>query len=118
VLWWAFAEPERLSAEVADLLTRPELVFHFSSLSLSELSVQRAKGRLKFGDEVLMEGIQKLGFRELVLRSAHALRAGALPPHHRDPFDRLIIAQAAVEGLIMVSADSVFPMYGVPLIRA
>ena len=118
VLWWAFAEPERLRPAVAALLTSIGPGLHYSPLSLFELAVKRAKGRLSFDDETILGGLAEMRFRELPVRPRHALRAGALPNHHRDPFDRLLLAQALEEGMTLISRDKQIRLYDAPVMEA
>jgi PIN domain nuclease of toxin-antitoxin system len=117
VLWWLLLEPERLRPAVPALLTRTDLAVHYSPLTLFELSVQRAKKRLTFEDDVLLANIERASFRPLAVRQVHALRAGSLPFHHRDPFDRLLIAQAVEEGMTLVSRDAAMRLYDVALLE-
>jgi PIN domain nuclease of toxin-antitoxin system len=75
VIWWAFTEPERLRPAVVALLTNLGPGLHYSPLSLFELAVKRAKGRLSFDDGTILGGLAELKFRELPVRPQHALRA-------------------------------------------
>ena len=118
VIWWAFAEPERLRPSVATLLTRPGSGLHYSPLSLFELAAKRAKGRLAFDDEVILGGLAEMRLRELPVRTEHALRAAALPNHHRDPFDRLLLAQALEEGMTLISRDRQIRLYDAAVMEA
>ncbi len=77
-----------------------------------EITVKRALGKLTAADD-LPDRILEGGFEWLDVSSRHAWQVGALAPHHRDPFDRLLIAQALVEGLPIVTADARFAAYGV-----
>lgn len=85
----------------------------FSSVSIWEIAIKRAKGRLNVPDG-LLETMQERGFAELSMQSRHAIVAGRLPPHHGDPFDRMLVAQALCEGLTVVTIDKRIAAYGVP----
>jgi PIN domain nuclease of toxin-antitoxin system len=80
-----------------------------------EISIKRSLGKLK-APEDLLSTIEASGFRELPVTFVHADQAGGLPPHHRDPFDRMLVAQAQVEGLTIVTHDSVIAKYGVRIL--
>jgi PIN domain nuclease of toxin-antitoxin system len=115
VALWAFSEPERLRADVRALVVDPRVAVFVSSASVWEVEIKRALGKLVapagFGNECV-----ERGFDPLHISFEHAEVAGALPPHHADPFDRMLIAQASVEGLQMVTADAVFRRYDVDVL--
>jgi PIN domain nuclease of toxin-antitoxin system len=90
---------------------------YVSSASIWELAVKHARERL-VAPEHLPERLRELGFVELALGWEHAQVAGELPMHHRDPFDRMLVAQAIVERLTIVTRDSMIRRYGVPVITA
>jgi PIN domain nuclease of toxin-antitoxin system len=115
VLWWL--GDERLSDEAGRAIADRSNLVCVSAASLWEINAKRALGKLTF-DGDLAQGIRNVGFEELPLRWAHAERQLILPAHHRDPFDRMLIAQALVEGLTLVSRDRVFEAYNVPRLRA
>jgi len=107
LLWWWF-EPDRLSSSVFNVLQNVGTPVHVSAASIWELSLQHHRGRLPqlqnaMGD---LEGLLKAdGFRSLPISPAHGLRAGAFTPAHRDPFDRMLAAQAELEHLALLTAD-------------
>lgn len=88
-----------------------------SAASAWEIAIKRAQGRLEAPQD-LAAAVAKQSFRPLPIRFEHAAAAGDLPRHHRDPFDRMLIAQAMVEGLTIMTRDTSFEAYGVPLLRA
>jgi PIN domain nuclease of toxin-antitoxin system len=90
---------------------------YVSAASIWELTVKHARGRLIAPDD-LSERLHDLGFLELALGWEHARVAGGLPMHHRDPFDRMLVAQAIVERLTIVTRDDMIRQYGVPTIAA
>jgi PIN domain nuclease of toxin-antitoxin system len=88
-----------------------------SPVSAWEVAIKRAKGKLAGPGDLATE-IEHAAFISLPITVAHALAAGALPPHHGDPFDRMLIAQAQIEGLTIVTRDPRFSDYGVSILRA
>ena len=112
-LWW-MADPARLSAAVASLIEGFSEEIAFSAVSGWKIAIKSALGRLSgppLGD-VEME-IGDLGWTELPFRIRYAAAVAVLPPHHHDPFDRALIAQAMVEELTLVTSDPVAERYGV-----
>jgi PIN domain nuclease of toxin-antitoxin system len=87
----------------------------FSAASIWELGIKQAKRKLTLPTGFL-EALIADGFVEIPVSSQHAVLAGALPPHHADPFDRMIVAQAQCEGLTIVTRDTRFEAYGVPVL--
>ncbi len=88
-----------------------------SPVSIWEAEIKVARGKLRI-DGDLIEMSRLGGFAELAVTFEHALIAGRLPPHHHDPFDRLLIGQATVEGLTIVTRDARFSAYDVPVLSA
>jgi len=86
------------------------------SVSVWEISIKRAAGRLRF-EGSLADHLSGAMFEPLPISLEHAERAGALPPHHRDPFDRMLVAQAQAEQLTLVSRDPAFEAYEVDVLR-
>ncbi len=116
LLWW-LAGGDELTAAAHEAIAASGSVVHVSAASAWEMSIKRAKGRLDSPTD-LVDAMAANGFAELAIHVAHAELAGALPPHHADPFDRLLIAQARIEGLTIVTRDPAFEAYGVPLLVA
>lgn len=112
VLLWAASEPERISAEARDWIAASER--YFSAASLWELAIKSALGRTDFVVDVaaLHAGLRANQYGELPVTSAHALFTTNLPPLHKDPFDRILVAQAIVEGMTLVTADATIARYG------
>jgi PIN domain nuclease of toxin-antitoxin system len=120
LLWWLGAS-RRLGRTARALIASPDSTVWVSAATAWEIAIKTALGRLDLGEppEVcLPREIERGGFRPLPVGLAHALAVRALPPHHSDPFDRLLIAQAGLEGLTLVTADASIPRYGVPTIDA
>ncbi|MFN2496190.1 MAG: type II toxin-antitoxin system VapC family toxin [Pseudonocardiaceae bacterium] len=117
VVLWSLHRPERLSTEAATAITDPVNSVDVSVASLWELSIKQSIGKLTV-DGDLREHLVRQRFSELPVLGVHALAVRDLPWHHRDPFDRLLIAQARCEGLTLVTADSAMSAYEVPIMSA
>jgi len=113
---WAIAGDATLDQEFLDRLRHDPDIF-LSPVSLWEITIKQATGKLT-GPANLAERVRDIGFRELPVTYAHAIAAGGLPPHHRDPFDRMLVAQAAVEGMTLVSRDESIARYDVDILQA
>lgn len=114
-LWWLDAN-ESLGAGCAARLEAADEVY-FSAVTPWELGIKRALGKLAFPDGLVSE-LQAAGFLELAISGAHADHAPRLPAHHRDPFDRMLVAQAQLEGLALVTADLLLGPYDIKLVDA
>ena len=114
---WAFAEPAKLSRPARTALEDARNEVFVSVVSGWDIAIERALGKLEAPDD-LEAAIGMQGSEPLLLAFHHAAQAGGLPPHHRDPFDRMLIAQAPAEGLILVTRDSNIPLYGVRTLAA
>jgi len=113
---WAITGDATLSEEFLDRLRHDPDIF-LSPVSLWEITIKQATGKLP-GPADLAERVCGMGFRELPVTHVHAIAAGRLPPHHRDPFDRILVAQAATEGLTLVSRDESIALYDVDILKA
>ncbi len=116
-LLWTLTEPRKLSKRARAALEDAQNDVFVSPVSVWEIAVKRALGKLRAPDN-LEAGIKDQGFIPLSLTFFHAEQAGALPPHHGDPFDRMLVAQAQAEGLILVTRDARIPLYGVRTLTA
>ena len=114
VLLWALVGDARLTATQAEAIGRGEL--HVSAATVWEVGIKRALGKLDV-PETVFEVARDRGCRALPISWSHAQAAAALPRHHADPFDRMLIAQARSEGLQLVSSDAALTPYEVDLIR-
>ena len=117
VLLWSLTEPRRLSPRTRDALQDSGNEVFASSVSGWEIAVKRALGKLK-APVNLEAAVKKQDFIPMNLTFLHAEQAGALPRHHGDPFDRMLIAQAQVEGLILVTRDIRISHYGIRTMSA
>jgi len=115
-LIWALADPDELAAAARSAIERPANTVLISPASLYEINLKVSLGKLHAPAADLVGSIEAAGFTELPLRLAHAALAGRLPFHHRDPFDRLLIAQAQLESLTVVTRDDHFARYGLSIL--
>ena len=119
VLLWAAITPDRLAAATRALLDDPANELLFSAASLWEIAIKLARGREDFMvDPVdLRQALLAAGYQEVAVTGAHALALLGLPDLHRDPFDRILLAQARVEDLVLLTADDHLLRYGPPARR-
>lgn len=119
VLLWAAAFPERLSGEALELLDDPANELLFSAASLWEVAIKSALGRPDFSVDarLLRRGLLDNSYLELPVASEHAVAIDGLPPIHKDPFDRLLIAQSIVEGITLLTSDDLVAQYPGPVRR-
>ncbi|CAM5411441.1 type II toxin-antitoxin system VapC family toxin [Streptomyces griseorubiginosus] len=110
VLWW-LGDSIELSGEVKDLLDTEPAVY-VSAVSPWEIAMKQSLGKLE-GPEDLAERVRDSQFTSLPVTAGHGVRAGRLPAHHRDPFDRILVAQAQIEGMTLVTRDKWIPQYDV-----
>jgi PIN domain nuclease of toxin-antitoxin system len=115
LLWWL--ADESLSAQARDAIADPANLVMVSAATAWEISIKKALGKLAAPDD-LEHQVQAGGFTALPISIAHGIAAGQLTRHHEDPFDRMLIAQAIVEGLTIVTRDKRFDDYGVALLPA
>lgn len=116
VVLWQLAGERTISTHALDAIAAADDLL-FSSVSFAEIGIKAAVGKLEVPTD-LQTQIAESGVRTLGLSATHGLAVAALPVHHRDPFDRLIIAQAMVDGLVVVTADTRFRAYGVECVDA
>ena len=116
LLWW-LAEPERLSAQSKDVLADGDNVVFISAATIWQAAIKERLGKLD-GARHLAEQVRGQNMTELPISFRHAAAAAALPPHHRDPFDRMLVAQAQCESLTFVTRDERAALYGVTLLPA
>lgn len=116
VLVWFVSEPKRLTEEMHDALRDFDNEVWVSAATFWEIAMNRSRGRMTFHGK-MSESLRVASFLELPVRGAHYEAAVALPEIHKDPFDRLLVAQALVEGLTLVTHDRMLAAYNVPMIR-
>jgi PIN domain nuclease of toxin-antitoxin system len=107
LLLWAAGEPQKLSEAARRLLESGDNTLFFSAASLWEIAIKQSLGRPDFHADasLLRRGLLDNGYEELVVTGAHAVAVVTLPPLHKDPFDRILLAQAQVEGITLLTAD-------------
>jgi PIN domain nuclease of toxin-antitoxin system len=114
LLWWR-GDYGRLGDGAREEMANPDSALFFSAASIWEMAIKRAQGKLKVPAN-LLDTMEERGFMELPVRSSHAILAGALPLLHQDPFDRMLVAQAQSEGLMLVTNDARIAVYDVPVL--
>jgi PIN domain nuclease of toxin-antitoxin system len=112
-LLWALAAPLRLPSATAAAIRDPSNAVYVSAASVWEIAIKAALGKVKADVDEIARAVTEVGFDELAVTVAHARRVRMLPPHHRDPFDRMLVAQAFEEGLTVVTRDKAFGDYRV-----
>lgn len=119
LLLWAAGEPERLPAAGRALIEAADTEPCFSAASLWEVAIKRGLGRDDFQVDpyALRRGLLDNGYHEVPITSRHAVAVDGLPPLHRDPFDRILVAQALVEGITLLTADPLVAQYPGPMRR-
>ena len=117
LLLWAAGQPERLSASARKQLRNPRNELLFSAASIWEIAIKNTLGRSDFRVEprLLRRGLLDNGYVELPITSQHAVGIDALPLLHKDPFDRLLLAQALTEGITLLTSDEQLALYHGPV---
>jgi PIN domain nuclease of toxin-antitoxin system len=117
VLLWAAGQPDRLSERARSLLEDPDNTVMFSAISLWEIAIKQGLGRddFKLDVHLLRRELLDNGYSELAVTSAHAVAVDLLPSLHKDPLDRMLVAQALVEGVTLVTADPRVAQYPVAI---
>jgi PIN domain nuclease of toxin-antitoxin system len=117
ILLWAAGRPDQLSPAARRLLNNPGNELLFSAASLWEIAIKNTLGRADFRVEPrqLRRGLLDNGYVEVPVTSEHAVNVGGLPALHKDPFDRMLLAQAISEGITLVTSDSQLAKYRGPV---
>ena len=118
---WMAGQPERLSRRARTVLEDAQHVLYLSAASAWEIGIKHAAGKLTLPEapaSFVPSRMTALGVLPLGVHHAHALHVSTLPPHHRDPFDRLLVAQAQLEGLSILTSDPLIATYGVEVVSA
>jgi PIN domain nuclease of toxin-antitoxin system len=110
LLLWALGDPERLTREARSRLRANDV--YVSSASIWEISIKAGAGKLSADPEVVLNAIEPAGFSLLPVTGTHAAKVAELPPIHKDPFDRMLVAQALAEPMILLTNDTALPAYG------
>jgi PIN domain nuclease of toxin-antitoxin system len=117
LLLWVAAGSERLSEAARTLIDSPANELFFSAASLWEIAIKKSLGRedFKVNVRVLRRGLLDNGYSELPIGSEHAVAVESLPLIHKDPFDRILVSQATIEGFTLLTADVLVAQYGGPV---
>ncbi|PFG53688.1 PIN domain nuclease of toxin-antitoxin system [Marinobacter sp. LV10R520-4] len=117
ILLWAASDAMQLSPEAKELILDQENTLYFSAASLWEVVIKNGLGRedFKVDPHLLRRGLVENGYRELPITSQHTLAVGHLPDIHKDPFDRILVAQAQAEGFLLLTADELVMRYPGPI---
>ncbi len=117
LLLWAAGEPQRLSKRARTVIDNPDNELLFSAANLWEVAIKRGLGRedFKVDARLLRRGLLDNGYRELPIMSDHVVATESLPLIHKDPFDRILVAQATVEGITLLTVDSLVSQYPGPI---
>lgn len=117
LLLWSAGLPDRLSGAALKLIDAPANELLFSAASIWEVAIKRGLCRSDFQADprLLRRGLLDNGYSELPILSDHVVAIDSLPPIHKDPFDRLLVAQATVEGITLLTSDSVVAQYPGPV---
>lgn len=114
LLWW-LGDDDRLSPEIRAVIGNSENFIFVSAATVWEMSIKKSLGKLSVPNN-LLEKLKDNNFEVLNITAEHGLKVTDLPIHHKDPFDRMLIAQAMIEGLTIISLDSKFHLYNIPLL--
>lgn len=114
ILLWFLENDSKLSDRLREVITNPENLIFVSAISAWEISIKQSLGKL-IAPANLEEALRFSRFEVLSMTLAHGIKVADLPLHHKDPFDRMLIAQALVEGLTIITVDQKFKFYDVPL---
>ncbi len=115
-LWW-LSDPDQLGHQARTAIAERDNLVVISAATVWEVSIKRSRGKLGFDGDPVLAAVDG-GFEPLAISMSHAAAVGTLPPHHRDPFDRMLIAQARSEGLTIITRDPSFEAYEVALLSA
>lgn len=118
---WTLFDPDRLSSKAREVIAGTGQEVFLSAASAWEIAIKSGSGKLRLPEApatYVPRRMAEQGIRPLEVSQRHALAVSSLPPHHRDPFDRLLVAQANLEDMILVSSDRIFDRYSVHLLPA
>ncbi len=110
-VWW-LANDRKLPKKAEPFILDPDNEIHVSAASVWEIAIKQALGQIQVDPSLLVASIPDCGFRELPVTSRHAIETGKLPPHHRDPFDRLLVAQSLIEPMYLLTHNRQLTDYG------
>lgn len=116
VLVWCLSGDRKLPPATADLIRDPETDVYFSAASIWEVAIKSALGKMRADANAMLKNLVDEGFKELPVMARHTVATVTLPRHHRDPFDRLLVAQSRLESLRLLTDDRIVALYGEPVV--
>ena len=115
---WSLMRPRAIGKTARQAIVSSDSEVYVSAATAWEIAIKRAAGKIEFPIDRLGQIFTEKGFLPLAIETAHAVAAGGLPNHHADPFDRMLVAQAKLEGLALVTADATLASYDVTILNA
>ena len=116
VLVWCLSGDRKLPPATAELIRNPATDVYFSAVSIWEVAIKSALGKMRADANAMLKNLVDEGFKELPLMARHTVAAVTLPMHHRAPFDRLLVAQSRLESLRLLTDDKIVALYGEPVV--
>ena len=116
VLVWCLSGDRKLPPATAELVRDPATDVYFSAVSIWEVAIKSALGKMRVDANVMLKYLVDEGFKELPVMARHTVATATLPMHHRDPFDRLLVAQSRMESLRLLTDDKIMALYGEPVV--
>ena len=116
IIWWLAGKP--LSARATELIRDPANRIYASAASVWEIAIKASLGKIHVDPDELVAALRGGGFQELAVTGQHAARVAQLPKHHRDPFDRLLVAQSLTEQMLLLTHDQPLAAYGTSVLVA
>ena len=116
ILVWCLSGDRKLPLATAELIRNPATDVYFSAVSIWEVAIKSALGKMRADASVMLKYLVDEGFKELPVMARHTVATVTLPMHHRDPFDRLLVAQSRSESLRLLTDDKIMVLYGEPVV--
>lgn len=116
VLVWCLSGDRKLPPATAELIRNPATDVYFSAVSIWEVAIKSALGKMRADANAMLRNLVEEGFEELPVMARHTVATVTLPMHHRDPFDRLLVAQSRLESLRLLTDDKIVALYGEPVV--
>ena len=116
VLVWCLSGDRKLPRATAELIRDPATDVYFSAVSIWEVAIKSALGKMRADANAMLQYLVAEGFTELPVMARHTVATVTLPMHHRDPFDRLLVAQSRTESLRLLTNDKIMALYGEPVV--
>ena len=116
ILVWCLSGDRKLPLATAELIRNPATDVYFSAVSIWEVAIKSALGKMRADASAMLKNLVDEGFEELPVTAQHTVATMTLPLHHRDPFDRLLVAQSRLESLRLLTDDRIMALYGEPVV--